>query len=149
VDLNAVAAGLAAAVDAIDGVTTYSYTPDAVTVPAFYVGEITTDFDAAMNRGLDELSIVCRMVVEKADMESAQHNLNRYMAGSGALSVKAALEAARGAPGDLALPSADAPDGSCDDLRVRRISGHRLYTVGTTVYLGCEFIVQIIGSGED
>jgi hypothetical protein len=147
-DLDAVALGLATAAADIVGLTCYEYTPESVTVPAFYVGEITTDFDETMARGMDRLTVVCRLVVQYSDPKSAQRELNAYMSGSGVKSVKAALNAARGAPGDSALPSTLAANGCCDDAVLTRIAGHRLYTIGTAVYLGAEFTITVIGPGE-
>jgi len=149
VDLAAVAQGLSDAADTIAGLNCTPYTPLAVVVPAFYVGEMTVDFDQAMGRGMDALSVTCRLMVQFSDEKSAQRDLNAYLSGSGTRSIKAALEAARGAPGESALPSALAPDGCCDDFQVKRIAGHRLYIIGTTDYLGAEFTVSVIGPGGD
>ncbi|HWB37491.1 MAG TPA: hypothetical protein VHA75_15855 [Rugosimonospora sp.] len=147
-DLEAVAEGLATAASAIEGLRCFPYTPDSFAAPAFYVGEITQTYDESFGRGMDSLTVICRVMVERTNERAAQKALNGYLSGSGPNSIKAALEAASGAPGESALPSDLAPDGCCDDFHVQRVAGHRLYTVGTTTYLGAEYTVLVIGPGE-
>jgi hypothetical protein len=141
VNIASVRQALADAADTIAGLNCYAYTPNAVAEPAFVVGEVSIDFDEAFGRGMDRLTVACRVLVSAADDKSGQGNLDAYLAGSGSSSVKAALEAARGAPGSLAL------SGAADDLRVMRMSGYRMYQVGDDHYYGAEFTVLVIGSG--
>lgn len=141
-DLEAVCTGLADAATAIDGLTCLDYVPDSVTTPCFYTGEVEVDYDKAFARGLDIVTVTCRLLVSRADDRSGQAELKQFMAGSGPRSVKEALEAARGAPGEAAL------GGACDDLHVQRMQGHRQYTVGDTAYYGAEWVVRVIGSGD-
>lgn len=134
--------GLRDAVDAIDGLSCFSFVPDAVPEPCFYVGEIEQNFDRAFSRGMDEVTVTCRVLVARSDDRAGQEKLRSYMAGSGSTSVKAALEAARGAPGQAAL------SGACDDLHVVRMQGHRLYEVNGTQFYGAEWVVRVIGEGD-
>lgn len=140
-DIAAVRAGLAAAAATITGLTTYAYVPDSVTEPCFYPGGYEVDFDRAFVRGLDEVNFTCYILVSRADDATGQARLDAFLKGSGATSLKAALEAARGAPGQLAL------SGAADDLHVTRVEGYGQYTIGDTVYYGAKLLVTVIGSG--
>ncbi|WP_257895018.1 hypothetical protein [Streptomyces anulatus] len=115
--------------------------PDAVTAPHFFCGEYTVDYDKAMGRGLDVVELTCRVLVSRADDRSGQRILDSLLAGSGPSSLKAAIEAARGAPGGYAL------GGLAHDLHVMRMQGYRWYEHNGTDYVGADLIVKIIGEG--
>ncbi|MGW4476805.1 hypothetical protein ACWENQ_44740 [Nonomuraea sp. NPDC004354] len=141
-DIGLIREGLAAAVKAgIPSLNCFGYCPDSVPEPTFYAGEVEIDFDRAYGRGMDEARVTCRLLVSRADDRSGQAALDRYLAGSGPLSVKAAIEAARGAPGELAL------GGLCDDLHLTRVQGYRMYQVGEVQFYGAEMILRVIGEG--
>lgn len=139
--MAAVRTGLAAAAATVAGLTTYPYVPDSVAEPCFYPGGYEIDFDQAFARGLDVVNFTCYVLVSRADDVTGQARLDGYLKGSGATSLKAALEAARGAPGQLAL------SGAADDLHVTRVEGYGQYTIGDTVYYGAKLLVTVIGSG--
>jgi hypothetical protein len=126
---------------AIPGLNCYGYCPDSIPEPCFYVGEIEIDFDRAFGRAMDEMRLTCRLLTSRADDRAGQAALDAYLAGSGASSVKQALEDARGAPGQAAL------GGLCDDLHLTRVQGYRWYLVGQVEYYGAELIVRVIGEG--
>ncbi|MFD7860975.1 hypothetical protein [Streptomyces sp. NPDC059783] len=121
--------------------TSTGYVPDAVTAPHFFCAEYSVDYDRAMNRALDEVELTCRVLVGRADDKSAQAILDNLLAGSGPTSLKTAIEAARGAPGDYAL------GGLAHDLHVTRVQGYRWYEHQSTQYVGAELIIKIIGEG--
>lgn len=133
-------AGLAVAANVVDGLTCYDHVPDSVSEPCFYPHDIAIEFDKTYGRGLDEALITCMVLVSRADDAAGQQNLRTFLS-HGASSLKAALEAARGEPGELAL------GGAADDLHVQRVTGYAVYTVGETAYYGAKLIVRIIGSG--
>lgn len=141
-DLNAVALGLAANVNAMpilaDGTQlhAFDYCPDALPEPCFFVAEIDVDFDKTMRRGSDELTVTTRVMVSRADDKSGQLKLRSFMRGGGVTSVKKMIEA------DRTL------GGACDDLRVTKARGNRLYNVGEARYYGVEFEVFIVGDGS-
>lgn len=137
-DIDAVCQGLASAASSITGLHCFDYLPDAVPEPCFYVGEINIDYHQTAG-GKISADVMCRVLVSRADDLSAQRALRAYMQNTGTYSIRAALEAARGAPGQPAL------SGAADDLIVRRMQGHRFYLVGETEYLGAEWLVQVIG----
>ncbi|MEW2177144.1 hypothetical protein AB0890_12545 [Streptomyces sp. NPDC005406] len=121
--------------------TATGYVPDAVTVPSFFTADYTVEYDRAMNRGLDKVELTCQVLVGIADDRAAQRLLDALLSGSGPASLKAAIEAARGAPGESAL------GGLADDLHVTRLQGYRWYEHQGTTYLGGQLIVNIIGEG--
>ncbi|MFD5057431.1 hypothetical protein [Streptomyces sp. NPDC058394] len=128
--------------DGIAKLTCTGYVPDAVTAPHFFVGEYSIDFDKAMNRSLDEVELTCRVLVSRADDKSAQAILDGLLTGAGPASLKAAIEAARGAPGEYAL------GGLAHDLHVKRVQGYRWYEHQGTQYVGAELIIKVIGEGD-
>lgn len=122
--------------------TTTGYVPDAVTAPHFFVGEYSVEYDKAMRRGLDEVEFTCRVLVGRADDRAGQEILDALLDGAGPSSLKQAIEAARGAPGEYAL------GGLADDLRLTRVQGYRWYEHQGTQYVGAELIIRVIGTGK-
>lgn len=128
-------AGAARAVVLPDGIaklTCSGYVPDSVIAPHFFVAEYEQDFDKVMARGLDELTFTCRVLVARADDESAQRILDGMLAGSGPASLKAAIEVARGAPGEYALGGL----------------AHDLHAHAGSTYVGAELMIKVIGEGS-
>ncbi len=121
--------------------TVYPYHPDSVSVPCAYVqpGDIT--FDKSMVRGMDEMALTVTVLVSKTDDRASQDLLDGYVSGGGPASIKAAMESARGAPGEFAL------DGACDDFRVERVTAYQYYIHNEVRYLGAQFFVKVIGPG--
>ncbi|MFD7224830.1 hypothetical protein ACFV9P_28080 [Streptomyces sp. NPDC059892] len=140
---NAIADAARAVVlpDGVAKLTSSGYVPDAVTAPHFFTADYTVDFDKAYGRGLDEVELTCQVLVGLADDKSAQRILDALLAGSGPASLKQAIEAARGAPGEYAL------GGLAHDLHVMRVQGYRWYEHAGTQYVGAQLAVKIIGEG--
>ncbi|MYV64439.1 hypothetical protein GT043_00340 [Streptomyces sp. SID2131] len=122
--------------------TATGHVPDAITAPHFFAAEYSITYDKTMGRGLDEAELTCRVLVGRADDRAAQATLDGLLDGSGPSSLKAAIEAARGAPGQYAL------GGLAHDLRVTRMQGYRWYEHQGTQYVGAELTVLIIGKGD-
>jgi hypothetical protein len=145
-DLEVVTERLAAAVAAygLPDFTALPYVPDSVNPPTGYCADIRIAYEGSeVTYGGDEdVEIIWRVLTSRSDDLSGQALLKRYMARTGPTSVRAALESARGEPGQAALA------GACDDYHVRRVQGHRLYTVGDKQYYGAEWIVHVIGDGD-
>ena len=122
--------------------TCTGYTPDSIVAPHFFCGEVEIIFDRAMGRRLDVLEITCRALVSRADDRAAQQTLDALLSGSGDASLKTAIEAARGAPGQPAL------GGLAHDLHVMRVQGYRWYEHAGAEYVGAELIIKVIGDGS-
>lgn len=119
----------------------FGYVPDAITPPVFYAGEITLDPNGTFG-GFDQVEVTCRVLTSHADDAEGQRLLDEYLRRTGSSSVRAALLAARGAPGQYAL------SGACDDFNIKAIQGYRLYRVGTEVFFGAEIVVSVYGDGS-
>lgn len=141
-DAIADAAGAVVLPDGIAKLTCTGHVPDAIVAPHFYVGEYTVTFDRAMRRSLDELEFTCLVLVGRADDKAAQRVLDALLAGAGSASLKQAIEAARGAPGEYAL------GGLAHDLHVTRIQGYRWYEHAGATYIGAEIVIKVIGEGS-
>ena len=136
-DISAVRAGLAANAATLGGdLTTFGFVPDAIVPPAFYAGEVEIDYTGAMARGMDVLTVTCRILVGRAEDKSSQSLLDGYLDGGGSGSLKTALEA------DCTL------GGACDDLMVLRVQGYHYYELAGSTYVGAELVVKVIGSGS-
>ncbi|MFC8290070.1 hypothetical protein ACFUJ0_06090 [Streptomyces sp. NPDC057242] len=122
--------------------TATGHVPDAITAPHFFAAEYSITYDKTMGRGLDEAELTCRVLVGRADDRAAQATLDGLLDGSGPSSLKQAIEAARGAPGEYAL------GGLAHDLRVTRMQGYRWYEHQGTQYVGAELTVVVIGKGD-
>lgn len=122
--------------------TAYDYWPDTPVVPAIYPETVKVDFDQTMNRGLDKLTVNLRLLVARTDDREGQRMLWGYLAGSGASSVKAAIEAARGVPGVGAL------SGACDDLHVAAVGEAAPFEHQGERLVGVLITVDIYGSGS-
>ena len=122
--------------------TCTGYAPDSVTVPHFYVGDYSVDFDKAMRRALDEVEFTCAVLVSRSDDLGGQRVLDALLSGAGLASLKVAIEAARGAPGDFAL------GGLAHDLHVTRAQSYRYYEIAGIQYLGAELVIKVIGEGS-
>lgn len=128
--------------EGIAKLTCSGYTPDSVTAPHFFVGEYSVDFDKAMRRSLDKVEITCRVLVGLSDDRAAQRILDGLLSGAGPASLKQAIEAARGGPGEYAL------GGLAHDLHLKRVQGYRWYEHAGTQYIGAELIIDVIGEGS-
>lgn len=118
------------------------YVPDAVTAPCFFVGEVEVTFDKAMARKLDELLFTCRVLAGRQDDRASQRIVDALLSGSGPSSLKEAIEAARGAPGEMAL------GGLAHDLHLQRVQGYRWFEHAGTTYVGAELVIKVIGDGS-
>jgi hypothetical protein len=122
--------------------TATGYLPDSIVAPHFAVCEVEVTFDKTFGRGTDSLELTTRAFVGRADDRAAQRTLDALLSGGGPTSLKAAIEVARGGPGEMAL------GGLADDLHVMRVQGYRWFEFGTATYLGAEFIIKVIGDGS-
>jgi hypothetical protein len=141
-DAIAAAASVIVLPAGIGKLTCTGYVPDSIVAPCFFVGETDVNYDQTMGRGTDELIITCRVLAGLADDRSAQQILDAMLSGAGPASLKQAIEAARGAPGELAL------GGLADDLHLQRVQGYRWYEHQGSSFVGAEFVIKVIGDGR-
>lgn len=140
-DVSRVRQELANAAATITGLRCFGYVPDSVSPPCFFPAEVDIEPNQTFS-GSDKAFVTCRVLVSRADDRSGQKLLDELLSRTGSKSVRAALIAARGLPGQLAL------NGAADDLSIERIQGYRQYQVGSAeeTYFGAEIIVKVIGS---
>jgi len=133
VDLAAVMDEMGTALETIDGLRVFPYSADRITPPAAIVAwpdEI--DYDQTMSRGSDSLVLPVWVVVGKVDARSARDALAAYLAGSGASSVKAALDGGTYT--------------ACDSVRVAK-AHVEMVTIAAVDYLAGIFDVEVTGRG--
>ena len=66
---------LAVALKAVDGLRPHAYVPAAISPPAAVVTEVDVDFDAAMGRASDEMTVRMRLLAS-GELRAAQLNLS-------------------------------------------------------------------------
>jgi hypothetical protein len=121
----------------------FSFVPDDPPFPCFYAGEVTIEPNTTFGTGSDQADIMCRVLVGAADDADGQALLDQYLSRAGAYSIRAALLAARGAPGDFAL------GGAADDFLIVRIDGYRMIpSPNQELLYGAQILVRVIGSPE-
>lgn len=138
-DIQATQVGLATAAGTVTGVRAYPTLPDAVTPAStgivFAPIEFALDYNQTMRGnssfGMVETLFSCGIYSMRSD-DAGRANLVKFLAPSGALSVKAAIEA------DRTLGGASAT------LIVERVRGaYRLYPIGGTDFLGAVIDVRV------
>lgn len=117
------------------------YVPDNILAPCVYVDDIDIDCNWT-HGGDDKVDFTLRVLVSRTDDEAAQKLLDGYLSRTGAASIRAALLAARGIPGEAAL------GGLCDDFNVSKIAGYRWYEHAGVKYVGAEIKVTAYGDGD-
>jgi hypothetical protein len=98
--------GLKANLESIPGMRIYELIPTPAVAPAAIVGQLDFTFDLNNARGLDQANLDVVVLVQRFSERSGQNDLDKYLAGSGDYSIKAAIES------DLTL------GGACSTLRV-------------------------------
>jgi hypothetical protein len=87
--------GLKTRLQTISGLRAYDLIPDTVTPPAAVVGQLDFTFDIDNARGLDQAQVDVLVIVQRFSERSGQDLLDTYLSGSGATSIKAAIEGDR------------------------------------------------------
>lgn len=132
-------AGLLANLDAVYGSTvqTSAYMLSNPTPPTIQVmGSDSVEYDQTMARGLDYWHLIVQGFVGAVADVGAQTNLDLWIAPSGVLSVKAAIQADRTLGGKV------------HDLTVDTCSGYRVYQLDAGgAVLGAEWTVLVLNAG--
>lgn len=130
--ISSLRAGLAANLATINGLRVYTVLTDNPQFPAALISLDRIEFDSTMARGCDSIEFTVTLVVARADDRSAQNKLETYLAGTGATSVKTAVET------DVTL------GGSAFDARVT--AAEQIGTVNSpdgSTYLFVDFAVTV------
>lgn len=131
-----VRAGIKTRLATITGLNTYALIPMTPNLPAALVMPRTIEFDESMARGSDLLTFDVLVLVTESITELAQSQLDPYLAGSGAQSIKAAIE------GDTTL------GGAADWTRVTGVSAYGDIQYSGKLYLGARFSVEVDVDGS-
>ncbi len=148
-DVRAVRQGIADAINAagitVNGnpLTAFSFIPADGPTPFLFVQLEDIKFDKTFNRGCDEIALTLMVMCSIADDRSGQEQLDALLSGSGPASIKAAMEGARGLPGELAL------GGAADDVYVDGTDSPPRWFDWSDgkKYYGVGLKVRVIGAG--
>ena len=89
---SAIRNGLKANLATIKGLRIYDLVPDVIVPPCAIVGQLDLTFDLNNSRGLDQANLDVFVIVQRFSERTGQDNLDKYLAGSGVNSIKAAIE---------------------------------------------------------
>lgn len=132
--LASVRDGIKTRLETITGLRAHDTVPDVINIPCAIVGyPERIEYDAAFGRGRDRMIVPVRVYATRANDRTGQDKLDGYLAGTGAGSVKSAIE------GDVTL------GGASSSCRVTEARGYGAYMIGQVDYLGVEFLLDIIG----
>lgn len=84
--------GLKTRLETITGMRAYDVIPDTPVAPCAIIGFLDMTFDSTFARGMDEATVEIDVLVQRFASRSGQDKLDGLLAGSGAGSVKAAIE---------------------------------------------------------
>jgi len=129
---SAVRDGIKNRLATISGLRVHDTMPDSVAPPAGVVGLLEMTFDLSMQRGLDAADVEVLVIVGRMSERGAQDKLDGYLAGTGATSIKTAIEA------DQTL------GGACQTCHVTRAIPATI-TVGGTEMLCYRYQLEVIG----
>jgi hypothetical protein len=133
--VSAIRDGLRARLATISGLRAYARLQGDIEVPGAVVVPSGGTYDSTMGRGSDDMVFEVRLAVSRADDRTAQELLDQYLAGAGAKSVKAAIEA------DKTL------GGVVDFARVAGWDDYGDVTVAGVQYFGTTLTVEVTASG--
>lgn len=131
---SAVRNGLKANIATIKGMRVYDLIPDVIVPPCAIVGQLDLTFDLNNSRGLDQANVDVFVIVQRFSERTGQDALDKYLAGSGADSIKAAIES------DLTL------GGACNTLRVTSAESGT-YQNNDQEFLSYRYRVTVWGQG--
>lgn len=136
-NVKAVAEEIAGKLDTITGLRAFGYPVDQLPLPGAVVGlpdEIA--FDRTYGRGSDSITIPLWVLVGRTDERAGALELMAYLDGTGAKSVKSAVDSTR-----------TNTYSSCDDVTITTaVPG--TYTYNGVDAFGAEFTVEVMGSGS-
>ena len=130
-DIQAIWDRIAVNLATISGLRTSANIPDLVNPPVAVLSLEQIAYDGAFNQGLTTLEFTIFVVVSRADERTAQRKLNQFVAPTGALSIKSAVESDRRLNNLVA------------DLRVRSVTNIGSLQLDDQEYMAAEFAVAV------
>lgn len=127
--------GIKKNLSSIDGLRAYDLVPDVIVPPCVVVGQLDFTFDLNNARGLDQANLDVFVIVQRFSERTGQNKLDKYLAGSGDHSIKAAIES------DRTL------GGACNTLRVTSAESGT-YQTGDIDYLSYRYRLTVWGQGD-
>lgn len=127
--LGEIREGLETRLATIDGLRVTDFQPDSIRPPIGFVFPQGVEFDLNANRGLDQVTMICTVIVARADDRISQKRLDEYVFGT--KSVKTAIE------GDRTL------GGRVNTVRVTEMRNYGQVLYGDVLYLAAEFVVEV------
>jgi hypothetical protein len=131
-DLEGVMGEIETALGGVDGLRIFKSGEKPTPPAAFITWPDTLDFDGTYGRGMDSLTLDVVVIVGRADARSTRTALAAYCAGSGASSIKAALESHTYTEADVVT----VPGVQFDP-----------YDIAAVTYVAATFSVNIVGRG--
>ena len=113
----------------------YDQVPDVIVPPCAIIGQLDFTFDLDNARGLDQANLDVFVIVQRFSERAGLDRLDKYLAGSGDFSIKAAIES------DKTL------GGACDALRVTSAESGT-YQTGDIDYLSYRYRITVYGQGD-
>lgn len=92
---SAVRDGLVTNLQTIANLRCYDTIPDAVTPPCCVIGNLDLTFDIDNARGLDQANLDILVIVQRMSERAGQNKLDTFLSGTGANSIKTAIESDR------------------------------------------------------
>lgn len=136
-NVGTVRAGLETRLATIAGLRTSAYVPDSVAPPMAIVGLPTSaTYDLSMGNGTDSLEIPIIIVAGKMSDRKSQSLLDEFVSGSGAKSIRAAIQ------GDRTL------GGACASARITSAGNYGTTNIAGIDYLTVEFECIIYGGNS-
>lgn len=136
--------GIATRLATISGLRVHAFVVGDVAPPAAVVipgdpgrkNAMAIAYDATMGRGSDDFLFTVLLLVANKVERASQEALDTYLAGSGASSIKAAIE------------GEDSLGGVAHFTRVVGVRDYGVVSYGGQSYVGAEFMVEVTASGE-
>ncbi len=131
-DIASIRAGAKTRLLTITGWEVYDRPVGSIVAKCFVIGPVEgLSYDEAFGGGVDHLTLPVRAFIGGVDDFSGWEELDDLMAGTGSDSVRAAID------GDVTL------GGVVDTSTIAGVRNSGQYRVGTTDYLGCEFLLEV------
>ncbi|HEY7821852.1 MAG TPA: hypothetical protein VIG24_03405 [Acidimicrobiia bacterium] len=128
--VGTIRSALATRLTTIPGLRVSEVMVDAPRPPQATIMPLRIDYDLNAARGADEYQFVVTLMVSRADDRASQNNLDAYLVGAN--SVKAAIESDRTLGGKV------------NTCRVSEMRNYGAIAYGEQLYLGCEFLVEVV-----